>query len=861
MIKLKKYSIGIVVILSFNLQSFAQEDSVRTKDIFEQIALQKRVEVPGLEKNRAPILPDIILKWDSKVQNAFKPGKTITTQEQLNDELIRMRKKFAPFMAEHAPALPEIRKQTELKKFEYKLVASEMGTDENGELFPLPEMIPVKEPNSWKEVEIPHYSGPINKAEAHYRKKLNLDENQLKADKLFLHFNGVDYRSEVYFNGNKVGTHVGLLGSFEFDIKPFAKLGMNLLEVKVFNEALMMGDSFFLGPDRKFGKKLGASGSPGWDEPGLAKGWTMCPPGFGIWQRCYIETRNDVFINDLYVRPLLDESKIEVRIELPNYTSDAQIIYSLYGQNFKEIIVENQLVNDASKMSAKSAIGFTTYSFIVSIPKNKLKVWSLDSPWLYQLQVKIKQEGQLVDAAKQQFGMRSFIQSETSTPKGRFYLNNKEIKLRGANMMGNIMQCIIRNDYDQLRDDILLAKIVGMNFWRMTQQPCQEEAYEYFDKLGLLAQIDMPAFNGYRKDAIDEVKPQFVELVRMVRSHPCNALISYLNEPDFNKPMMLDRNGHEDLFSDFDAVAKFLNPGQVTKWVDGDYVNLSQKFSDHHIYNTWYGNSIRNEYFGNWPSTRSGWMHACGEYGAEGLDNIKLMKKYYPKSWLKIEDDGTWNPRQIPRCQTQDIGRKWMNLTDNSMEDWVKSSREHQMWATRLFTETLRRDPKMNSFAIHLLIDAWPASWLKSIMDTDRQAKPAYFAYREALRPIAVNLRPDAFYGFSNESGKVAVYICNDTPDTIPDAMLRYQIESKGEILYTGGTKVTVEASNPKFQGWLEIPFHKVETRQNITVRVGLFSSEGVLIHDSSYDLEILPASFRDKEIKRPGGYPQRLIK
>ena len=125
----------------------------------------------------------------------------------------------------------------------------------------------------------------------------------------------------------------------------------------------------------------------------------------------------------------------------------------------------------------------------------------------------------------QQFGMRSFVESAESTPNGRFYLNGEEIKLRGANMMGNLMQCVIRNDMDQLRDDILLAKIAGMTFWRMTQQPCQPEVYDYFDKLGLLAQTDMPAFNGYRKDAVEEVKPQFVELMKLVRNHPSNAVI------------------------------------------------------------------------------------------------------------------------------------------------------------------------------------------------------------------------------------------------------------------------------------------------------------------------------------------------
>lgn len=237
------------------------------------------------------------------------------------------------------------------------------------------------------------------------------------------------------------------------------------------------------------------------------------------------------------------------------------------------------------------------------------------------------------------------------------------------------------------------------------------------------------------------------------------------------------------------------------------------------------------------------------------------MKKYYPKEWLTIENDGKWNPSRIPRCQTPTVGARWMNLTDSTMIDWVKSSREHQKWATRLFTETLRRDPKINSFAIHLLIDAWPASWLKSIMDTNRKAKPAYFVYRNALRPVAVNLRPDAFFGFSGEKGKVAVFVCNDTPETFADAVIRYQIESNGKILHTGSSMASVPASNPKFQGWLEIPFPEVSKRDVITVRVGLHNADGMLIHDSDYDLEVFPVSDKSEVLERPGGYPQRLIK
>lgn len=852
--KIQGYQIiTIVFFLSLTQAVYGQ----KKEDLFEQIALQKRTVSSGLEQNPAPVLPDIVLKWDKNERKGFKPSIKIATQAQLEKELVKMRKKYALFMNDFAPALPETRKQTDLEKFSWRLIASEMATDEKGNLYPLPGVQPIKGENPWKEVRIPHYSGPINKAEAHYKKELNITESQFASDKLFLHFNGVDYIADIYLNGQKVGNHIGLFGAFEFDIKPFVGLGKNVLEIKVFNDAIMMGDNIFLGPNRKFGKKLAACGGLGWNEPGPGKGWSMCPPGFGIWQHCYLETRSAAFINTVYVRPLPDEAKAEIWVELPEQANNAEIVYSLYGQNFKTTIIKNKTVTSHSAANN----GFTVQKFKINIPKEQLRLWSPDEPWLYQLQVKVMQDGKVVDAVKQQFGMRSFVQSETSLPKGRFYLNSKEIKLRGANMMGNLMQCVYRKDFKQLRDDILLAKIAGMNFWRMTQQPCQPEVYDYFDKLGLMAQTDMPAFNGYRKDAVDEVRPQFAEMMRLVRNHPSNVIISYCNEPDFNKPMMLDRKGHEALFSSFDSVANNLNPEQVTKWIDGDYINLSQKSSDHHDYDIWYGNSIKERYLGNWHATRAGWMHACGEFGSEGLDDIEFMKKYYLKEWIQLEQNGTWNPNHIPRCQTPTIGAKWLTIKTGTMEDWVNNSREYQMWATRLFTETLRRDPKMNSFAIHLLIDAWPAGWLKSIMDADRKAKPAYFAYLDALKPIAVNLRPDSFYGFSGDSSHVSVFICNDNPEAFLNGTLRYQIEFEGKILYAGSVKANVQASNPQFQGKLNIPFPEVSNHKMMTVRAGLFSIDGKLVHESAYDLAIFPSQDKGKQIENPGGYPQKLIK
>ncbi|MCP5537520.1 MAG: hypothetical protein H7A51_14965 [Akkermansiaceae bacterium] len=838
----------------------------KEKDLFEEIAKQKNAVVPGLAPNPAPKLPDITLPWSARPAIGFKPENKIDTQEELDAELQRMREKFAPFMAELAPALPVVRQRTEIQQFQWKLINSEMREDEKGNLYTIPKVEPIPEPNPWKTVTIPHYSGPINKAEAHYRTEITLTEDQLKAEKCFLHFNGADYIVEIFLNGKKVGSHEGLIGSFEFDIKPYAKPGKNELFIKAFNDSPMMGDNLFL-TNRKFGKKLAACGGMGWDEPGLGMGWHMCPIGFGLNQRCYIETRNAAYINDLFARPMLEKSMAEISVEVPAALMEDKnttLRYSLYGQNFKEAITVDQSPYRVVKSSAPGAPGFTQVKFLVKIPRDKLRVWSLDEPWLYQVQVKVLRAGSVVDAAKRQFGMRSFVQSATSKPKGRFYLNNKEIKLRGANMMGNIMQCVKRGDFDQLRDDILLAKIANMNFWRMTQQPCQEEAYEYFDKLGLLAQTDMPLFVNIRYDQAKESGRQLVEMMRLIRSHPCNAVISYMNEPGYrdasqNAGQMIET------FHQWDHAVGILNPGQVIKWCDGDYLNLSRKYSDHHCYAGWYfnhGTSFKNLYRGGWMGTRAGWMHGCGEYGAEGLESIATMKKNYPAEWVKERPDGTWDPRPIPRNQNwghSDLGVRWYGR-QKTMKEWVDASQNHQKQAVRLQTEAFRRDYKMNSTALHLLIDAWPACWMKSVMDCDRQAKPAYFAFRDALTPLSVNLQLEQSYAHGGDTIRLCAWVCNDTTEVPAQATLRFQTVLDGKVLQTGSAPAKVEASTPTFQGRIVITTPDVSHRQPLTVRLGLFDRNGKLLHDTAFDIDLFPAADKGKKLDNPGGQIRKLI-
>jgi hypothetical protein len=75
-----------------------------------------------------------------------------------------------------------------------------------------------------------------------------------------------------------------------------------------------------------------------------------------------------------------------------------------------------------------------------------------------------------------------------------------------------------------------------------------------------------------------------------------------------------------------------------------------------------------------------------------------------------------------------------------------------------------RRADYIQSTAVHLLIDAWPCGWTKTLVDVDRMPKPAYYAYKEALIPLRVSLRRDRHVLYQGEEIKVDLFALNDYP-------------------------------------------------------------------------------------------------
>ena len=680
----------------------------------------------------------------------------------------------------------------------------------------------------WQDVVIPHYGGPIGLRFTLYRHEFDAAELGAPAGReLWVCFRGADYKAEVYLNGALLGTHEGFFAAFEFLAAAALRPGRNVLVVRLGNDSVHQGTNGVIGGCKEEGEKIYAATGPGWDEPG--GGWHHCPPGMGLFDTVSLELRESLFVGDVWVRPLDLEGQCELWVEVQS-TQGApravELAFQVDGENFRGRALAPRRVKDLPPASR----GENRY--VVPFVLRRPRRWELDAPWLYRATVSVCDEtGRRRDTATRVFGVRVFKQDVQSEPKGRFYLNGRAVRLRGTNTMGHEQQRVMAGDLAGLRDDLLIYKLAHMNFVRITQRPVQREVYEAADRLGLLIQTDLPLFAYLRRTQFVEAARQAGEMERHIRAHPSCVLVSYINEP-FPAPWgnrfhrQLTRRELHAFFRAADEVVRLHNPDRVIKAVDGDYEPPGPGFPDNHVYPAWYvGHAIclGQLHRGEWVGVAPGWLYGCGEFGAEGLDPADLMRRRYPAAWLPKDaaDEATWTPARIHQAQTGELHLAWFDR-QHSLEDWVRESQAFQAWATRFVTEALRRDRRMVSFAIHLGIDAWPAGWMKTIVDCERRPKPAYFAYRDAIAPVTVQLRGDRPTWWSGETVELEAWICNDTAAPIRDARLRVQVEQAGRVLHAEVFAAAAPADDSVAVARVHFTAPQVAERGAVVVRLGL---------------------------------------
>ncbi|SBV96608.1 sugar-binding domain-containing protein [uncultured Dysgonomonas sp.] len=276
-----------------------------------------------------------------------------------------------------------------------------------------------------------------------------------KGKKILLHFGAVDWKTEVFINDIKIGSHTGGYTPFSFDITPYLASGNQKLVVKVWDPT---DDG-----DQARGKQIK-------NPHGI---WYT--PVSGIWQTVWMEPVAQKHIAAIKTIPNIDNSQLSIDI-CTEGTTPGDII---------EVTVKDGAKTVAT---SKFAAGQSTD---INIPD--LKLWSPETPFLYDLEVTLYNNGKAADKVKSYAAMRKISSKRDANGIYRFQLNNKDYFQFGPLDQGWWPDGLYTAPTDEaLAYDIQKTKDFGFNMIRKHVKVEPARWYTHCDRLGILVWQDMP---------------------------------------------------------------------------------------------------------------------------------------------------------------------------------------------------------------------------------------------------------------------------------------------------------------------------------------------------------------------------------
>ena len=193
--------------------------------------------------------------------------------------------------------------------------------------------------------------------------------------RLLLHFGAVDWQCTVWVNGSKVGEHVGGYDPFTFDITEQLRDGENEIVLSVWDPT-----------------------DAGWQPRGkqvLKPRGIMYTAVTGIWQTVWLEAVPAANIKSLKIVPDIDRGVVSVTVNA-----------SAKGT------VEISAVEGGETVAQQSGKAGET----VELAIKDARLWSPNAPNLYDLKVRLLQDGKTVDTVTSYFGMRKIHVAKDAKP-------------------------------------------------------------------------------------------------------------------------------------------------------------------------------------------------------------------------------------------------------------------------------------------------------------------------------------------------------------------------------------------------------------------------------------------------------------
>jgi beta-glucuronidase len=295
-----------------------------------------------------------------------------------------------------------------------------------------------------------------------YRKDFELPDADAALE-WALRFESVNYRTTVWLNGRPVGENTGAYIPFELRASGFKRTGTNRLVVRVDSRRL----------DRDFPPaRLNTDGVPtgGWWNYG------------GIQREVYLRKLDTVDFAAVQVRPEIDcgtcPANVRVQVNLRNVTRNGQ-----------RLTVTGRFGDRTLRLGTKGIAPDGIVSFTDTIRIENPKLWSPQTPNLYNVSFTVRDGGRKVAGYTLRSGVRSIKVSG-----GRLVLNGQFLNVRGVGLHEDSKTAGFAIDNARREQLVEEAEALGATVLR-THYPLHPYTHELADRLGLLIWSEIPVYS------------------------------------------------------------------------------------------------------------------------------------------------------------------------------------------------------------------------------------------------------------------------------------------------------------------------------------------------------------------------------
>ncbi len=592
---------------------------------------------------------------------------------------------------------------------------------------------------------------------AWYGKKVTLPP-ELGGKTIRLHFEAVNYRAEVWVNGEAAGAHEGGYTGFDLEIGDLLYpddenfIALRVITPLITRNVVIDG--------------LGKDDMPHWR--GAISG--------GIWQSVSLIATDTVYIENVFANGDIGSGDVSIEVAIRNTSLTGQPVEIRWGIGSCE---DNGVPVSSTEMIALRP-GINHLKKKLSV--ENFKLWQLDDPHLYRLATTIMIEDQISDQVETRFGFREF------TVKGKhFYLNGKKIILKTTfNEAFYPHSLAYPRDVDLLKKEFDLIKEGNINMVRPWRKPQPQIVYDMADEMGILfvgalpveCMNNWPQMTPYTQQRIET---EVTEMVMQDRNHPSIVIWEMFNE--------IMRPGLKRLRHSTSVKARELDETRVIIDEAGGFAGVCSLYlpgsyepiliNDVHDYpgapleqdrydkllmlgKTEEELEAMGQTLGQYTRSqiRPGLLTNISELGYGSIPDLEDNMAQYQREGNPITPD--YRMHQLLHDSYRAILDE-QNLAEifPTFHDFVLACQEIHYTGNKLMAEACRINPDIAGIGIHALNDG---DWIlgAGLIDNFRNPKRAYYAIKEVFADLYIAIRSSHQNVYSGQNVQISLTSVND---------------------------------------------------------------------------------------------------